>query len=454
MTQEREINLSEKKIEEIREAIQELKRYIAKEKQIIKEMNSLTESLKNIKNIQERKMIISHIISLKDSLRNIGNTVEKILLIKTAFSKPLIPIKEEANERTDLKEIEKNEEIENKPQTKIILPTERLHISELEKRALKRIKKREKRIASVKIKKPSLYIKTASNLFYNISRKLIKKELFRTLERDLIKANLQFIPANYISILLFTTFLSIIASLFLFSFFLFFDIGAVLPIITITKEDILTRITKFFWILFLIPIGTAVLMYFYPSMERSSIGYKIDEELPFATIHMSAISASMVDPTEIFRIIMMTKEYPHLEKEFTKLLNEVNIYGYDFISALRNIAFYSPSIKLTELFNGLATTIYSGGKLPEFFDKRAQSLLFEYKLEREKQNKASETFMDIYISVVVAAPMILMLLLMMMKISGIGLSLSTSMITAIIISAVTVINIVFIAFLHLKQPNR
>ena len=87
------------------------------------------------------------------------------------------------------------------------------------------------------------------------------------------------------------------------------------------------------------------------------------------------------------------------------------------------------------------------------FDKRSQTLLFEHRLEREKQAKAAETFMDIYISVVIAAPMILMLLLMMMRISGFGFALSTSMITLIMVLGVSLINILFLAFLHLKQPE-
>ncbi len=194
-------------------------------------------------------------------------------------------------------------------------------------------------------------------------------------------------------------------------------------------------------------------MYFYPSLEKKSIESRINQELPFATIHMSSIAGSMIEPSKIFSIIMMTKEYPNLEKEFTKLLNEINIYGYDFVTALKNVAKNSPSQKLAELFNGLATTITSGGNLSEFFDKRASSLLFDYRLEREKQTKSAETFMDIYISVVIAAPMILMLLLMMMKISGLGIALSTSMITLIMIIAVSFINVVFLVFLHLKQPN-
>ena len=232
--------------------------------------------------------------------------------------------------------------------------------------------------------------------------------------------------------------------------FLFFNIGSELPIITLVTDGILLRFIKVFWIMFFIPIVTLAFMYTYPSLERKSAEARINTELPFAVIHMSAISGSMVEPSKIFEIIVSTKEYPYLQKEFIQLLNGINILGYDLVTALKHSAVNSPSRKLAELFNGLATAINSGGNLPEFFDKRSESLLFDYRIEREKKTRASETFMDIYISVVIAAPMILMLLLMMMKISGLGISLSTGMITLIMILGVTGVNIAFLTFLHLK----
>ena len=141
-------------------------------------------------------------------------------------------------------------------------------------------------------------------------------------------------------------------------------------------------------------------------------------------------------------------------KEFIKLINETGVYGYNIVNALKNAAFNCPSEKLAELLSGIGRTIHSGGNLKEFFEKRAQSLLFEYKLEREQYTKSTETFMDIYLSVVVVAPMILMLLLMMMKISGLGVSMSNSDIILAIILGVSGINIGFLSFLHLKQPTQ
>jgi len=325
--------------------------------------------------------------------------------------------------------------------------------SEFEKQTLKRVLKKEEREKKRKEKKPNAYISMANSLFGDFSANLLKSKMFRTLKRDLIKANLSILPASYISIIFFTTLISIFVGIILFVFFLFFKVSIEFPFIFGIDEAVSLRFLKVIWILFVVPIITFFFMYVYPSLERKSSEHKIDQELPFAAIHMAAISGSMIEPSRIFKILITTEEYGAIKKEFTKLINEINVYGYDLVSALRNSAYNSASKKLGELFNGVATTISSGGNLPNFFEKRAQSLLFDYRLEREKYTRTAETFMDIYITVVIAAPMIFMLLLMMIKISGLGIGISSQMITLLMILGVVGINILFITFLHLKQPT-
>jgi hypothetical protein len=81
--------------------------------------------------------------------------------------------------------------------------------------------------------------------------------------------------------------------------------------------------------------------------------------------------------------------------------------------------------------------------------------LFDYKLEREKYTKASETFMDIYISIAIAAPMILLMLFVIMGSTGLLTSfigLGTDILSMLIIMAIVFLNIGFIVFLKLKQP--
>jgi hypothetical protein len=329
----------------------------------------------------------------------------------------------------------------------------KIRLKKSERETLKRLKRSEETTAEKREKKPNFYISLSNKLLSEFSAGLIERGMFKGISINLIKSNMEFLPKSYVSMILFTTLLSFIASVFIFAFFLFFSFQAGFPFIAQVQEPIFSKIISVFWILLAVPLGTFSLMYMYPSLERGSIEGKINQELPFATINMAAISGSMIDPTKLFEIIISTKEYPSIEKEFGKIINGVNVLGYDLISVLRNVAFTSPSKKLADLFNGIATTINTGGDLPKFFDERAKSLLFEYNLEKEKSTKAAETFMDIYISVVIAAPMILMLLLIIMQVSGLGFSLTTRAITIVMVLGVSLINAVFLAFLHIKQSG-
>ena len=99
---------------------------------------------------------------------------------------------------------------------------------------------------------------------------------------------------------------------------MFFETSTTWPIIQLYSGEYLARFTHIFWVMILFPLATLTFMYFYPSLEKRNAESKIDQELPFATINMAAISGSLIDPTKIFSIIISTKEYPALEKEFRK----------------------------------------------------------------------------------------------------------------------------------------
>ncbi|HJZ18906.1 MAG TPA: type II secretion system F family protein [Candidatus Nanoarchaeia archaeon] len=428
----------------------DLKNSISKEIKTARELGIFLKELAKRDNVEEKREIQEEIKSLKEELRKANDKIPGILENIPALNqlKNYIPKSAEKNPKT-------------KPAAKggvfdfLTKFQQKSGLDSFEKETLKRLGRREeeKIVVAMKIKKPSRYVRLANKFFSDYSMRTIKKWDFKQLQADITKANMNSLLRNYISVIFLTTSISFIISFFAMIFLLFFNVSAQLPIITLSEESMLTRFLKVFWIIFIVPISTGLFMYFYPSFEKDSIERRIDLELPFAAINMSAISGSMIDPTKIFNIIISTKEYPCIEREFIKLLNSINVLGLDLVTALRNSTATTASRKLAELLNGLAITISSGGDMPKFFEERAESLLFEYHLDKEKNTKTAETFMDIYISVVIAAPMILMLLLMMMRISGLGLTLSAGAITLIMILGVVGINIGFLVFLQIKQPN-
>jgi len=302
-------------------------------------------------------------------------------------------------------------------------------------------------------KKPSVYAKVSNKFFSNLSTSLLNKGYFKKLSGELKKSNLYFLSHTYVSMAFFSSLIALLFSFILLIVLLFFNLSFEFPFLFSVDESVILRLVKNFWVVIAFPILTFVAFYFYPTTEKKSISGKINQELPFVAIHMSAIAGSGVEPTKIFKIIVLSKEYPNTKKEMKKFLNEINIYGYDIVTALRNSARATSSSKLAELFKGLATTITSGGNLKDFLDKRSESLILDYRIEREKYTHTAETFMDIYISVVIAAPMIMTMLLVMINLTKLSFGLSMQTLTLLMLLAVGVINVFFIVFLHLRQPE-
>jgi len=169
---------------------------------------------------------------------------------------------------------------------------------------------------------------------------------------------------------------------------------------------------------------------------------------------MAAISGSNIEPTKIFRIISESSEYKYVGLEMKKLIAQVEVYGYDLVTALKNVAKLTINKRLAELLNGMATNISSGSSLKNFLEKKSEGLLLDYKLERNRYNEVAGTFMDVYISVLITAPIILVMLVVIMDLTRLKLgNLSTDSLLFISIGLVGLVNVIFLIFLQIKQPK-
>jgi len=429
--------------------IEAIKKNIETEIEMLREISVYSRRIEFSKGI-EKAQLEGAITSLRESMRIINDSIPELLKEVEHENKLPGSKKKEKFEEIEIKraggEIRVN--LSAKSKEKFL---KELSISE---NLIKKIKGQifEEKEKFQEFKAARGYLKLSNRLFLDKSSEMIKKGYFRALYNEIKKANLDILFETYVAMMLFTTLLSVFAGIMVFVLLIFFNIQIGWPILQFYDGSYLIRMAKLLWVPFAVPIVTFFAIYFYPTTERKSISKRIDGELPFAVIHMSAISGSGISPTEIFKIIGLSKEYPFLRREIRKILNQTNIYGYDLVTALGNVSRSTPSQKLSELFNGISTNINSGGDLSDFFEKRAETLLEGYRLEREKFTKVAETFMDIYISVVIATPMILMLLLVMISLTGIQTGFSPSMLSILIVFVVALVNVLFLGFLQIKQP--
>lgn len=401
----------------------------------------------------ERKIVEASLTSLQASMKLINNSMPQILAgisvaqklpgskaesslerikFQGAGSEVVVVLRKEDKERL-IRELSINEE----------------HLKKLKKQQYEQTEQ------IIELQRTRGYLKISNKFFRPLAVSLIRRYGFKQLALNIKKANFDILLESYVSMMLMSSLLSVIAGLCitLLIAFVDFSLGATPLPFVLAQEGVALTFFTYLWIPVVVPLLVFWFLATYPGTERSSIEKRIDQELPFAVIHMSAISGAGIEPTNIFKIIALSREYPALRKEIRKVLNQINLYGYDLVTALNNVARATPSVRLSELFTGISTTIHSGGSLSDFFEKRAETLLVSYRLEREKFAKIAETFMDIYITVAIAAPMILLLVLMMLSLSGNDTGLSETQMTFVVIAVIALANVFFLTMLHLKQPK-
>ncbi len=402
-------------------------------------------------NESDKKILQETIVALKEGIKIINNAIPEIVKGMRA-GLPLPDLPKLKVESVTLSRVDYRLEVflNSKDKSKFL---KELSISEQLLKKLRRRKKGNKDEEYSEFKPSRGYVRLGNKLFLETANRLLKKGYFKSLYFSLKKANLDMLLEVYVAMMLLTIVSSFIAGIFIFLIVFFLDFGLAFPFVSLYDGSYLDRLLQTFWIPIALPLISFISIYFYPSTEKNSIGRRIDQELPFAVIHMSAISGSGIAPSELFKIIIVNRDFPYLRKEIRKVINQINLYGYDLVTALNNASKGVPSEKLSELFSGMSATITSGASITDFLQKRSENLLLGYRLEREKYTKLVETFLDIYISVVIAAPMIFLLLLILISISGASQGFTPSQLTLLAVMSISFLNVLFLIFLQVKQPS-
>jgi flagellar protein FlaJ len=255
--------------------------------------------------------------------------------------------------------------------------------------------------------------------------------LFNSFER----VNMPIISRTYVSMMLFFSVISLPAALVL---FFILNLSFQLSILFVILMALLA------------PLVTFIGFYFYPSSLQSERKKKIKNELPFALVYMSAIAGSGATPISIFELLAESNEYPELRKEIKKILNYVNLFGYDLTTSLRSVSKTTPSEELIELLNGLISTIETGGDLKNYLKNKADEALNTYRLERKKKAEALATYSEVYTAILIASPLLLIVTLAIINSIGGdlgGMNVSTIAWGGILI-VLPLLNIGFMTFVN------
>ncbi len=309
-------------------------------------------------------------------------------------------------------------------------------------RAKRKGKLREVKTADFTLYQPNQIGAVANRFMKGKADRLIKKypNLFKPLFDVFLKVDMSILSRSYVATILFFSALAFPVAL---AFFSLMNIAFGLSFIIVLAVS------------FFVALITPVAFYFYPQSLIGDRRKLIKRDLPFALVHMSAVAGSGAAPISIFELLVESDEYPELKKEIKKILNYVNLFGYNLSNALRNLAATTPSEELKELLNGMISTVETGGDLKGYLKEKSDDALNTYRLERKQQVEALGTFSEVYTSILIAAPLLLIITLAIINSIGGGIGgISVKLLAYLGVGvALPLLNIGFMFFLNSQSSN-
>jgi len=158
--------------------------------------------------------------------------------------------------------------------------------------------------------------------------------------------------------------------------------------------------------------------YVYPSLLARGRKARIDLDLPYAVTYMQALS-STVTLYDIFRHVYEAGDlYGEVSKECGLIVRDVELFGLDLLTAMRNVQEVTPSENFRELLNDLALVHRSGGNLTHFFDSKSETYRDLARQELEALLQILEMIAEIYVTAFVAGPIAIIIMLVAQNLTG------------------------------------
>ena len=294
--------------------------------------------------------------------------------------------------------------------------------------------------------KPSFFGTVANMTIRKASFYLIDTfpEFFRYLYNALRLANIRMLSNTYVNVMVLISILTTIVTFPLYTVF-FSSLNNPFSMIMI-KSLLLSLISG---------LASFFAFYGFPYAKIRRRAREIKTNLPFAINHMTAVAASGVPPVKMFKLIAESKEYGEISVEIEKIVEYVELFGYDFLTALKSVSATTPSDELKEFFEGVISNIESGSELKIYMNDKSKEALLEYELERQKFTETISTYSDIYTGILIAAPLFFISALSLVSILG-GVVGGIPIDTLIVVGTyilIPVLNIGFIIFLQMTQPE-
>lgn len=180
--------------------------------------------------------------------------------------------------------------------------------------------------------------------------------------------------------------------------------------------DAVTKIILFL----LLTIGISGAFYCYPILVAQGRKTKIDLDLPYAITYMEALSTTMTLYEVIRKVYEEMDLFGEVSKEFGMIVRDVEFFGEDLNTAMKNLQRTTPSSNLADFFNDLALLSDSGGDITEFLAARSGFFRDVAEREQEMALQTIEIMAEVYVTAFVAGPIVIMIMILSQNLAGQG----------------------------------
>ncbi|UCC58783.1 MAG: type II secretion system F family protein [Candidatus Bathyarchaeum sp.] len=165
---------------------------------------------------------------------------------------------------------------------------------------------------------------------------------------------------------------------------------------------------------------TVIVFYSYPTYRADSLKRALEDELPFTTGYMSILAGAGVPPDFIWRSLAQVDESLAVSTVARTVVRDVELFGYDAISALETTSRRTPSERFKELLEGFISVVHSGGSLEKYLGDRSQQYLKLKKIALRRFSDTLGVLAEFYVTLMVAGSLIFVVMLAVMAMLGSG----------------------------------
>jgi len=290
------------------------------------------------------------------------------------------------------------------------------------------------------------YYRERRTRFSFLTNDLIKARMYITVERLLSTATLYSLLLSLVCVTLLQVVSALLVKYVLIWRFLFAR----------GVEDIdLLRILADFSLIVLASIACFLTMFLllmlYPRVKGLERKGKIDGHLPYAICWMSFMATTGVIPYLIFRKLAETEEFfGEISQEAKLVVKDVDLLGFDFVSALRNLASATPSTHLRIFIQGAVTNAISGGEMGTYFVSKAREAMEENRKKFTEFIATLGLISEVYITGLVAAPILVIVMFAAMMMLG---GASPMILMGIIYGYIPVGSMLFVLLTDILTPE-